>query len=680
MQKKITSKIRGGMNQKWPYNIPSEDAVSLVNCEYNIDGKLASRRGYRTFGSDVGSAPITSYYYYMHQDTRERVALANAGSILYVYDEANDEWDEVYWFNHEYETIPWLDNLGLRTRWDYVPYKGICYMSNGVSPYLKYDPTTNIATQIGVWYSGTVTVSASTNLVTRVAHGYTDNYEIYILSTSSTGTMTVDATTNICTVTGHWYSSWDVVIISTSGSVPWWLTARKRYYVSVIDANTFYLRDAQNGSNIDITSTGSGTHTANKVNNSNMPWGITAGQVYYVKVSDVDNFYLTKSPNGDALDITSAGSGTFRTYDLTERRMRYGAFVYNRLYSAGDDKNASTMYYTNVNPTDATNPNQNSVDMWADDIGRITWLYEYRDWVIVMWERKAYYFEPSWGVQKIDTQGGMWWNRFVKSVDNSTLYVGERGIEVLKYRDGVGSVDGLMSAPISSKLPYLLQYLTNEMRGNSAGWLNKRTNKYMMVWSNNGLDELDKIVCYDVRTGAFSEYDWEISVYDFGIYITAEGYEKQIFTADNGQCYEYDYGWTDNGAEIESLVETGWIDFNNSTESLEVEYVEWSGWIESSGEVTMDVTMNNDIGNILDGVTISVGDADYDSINIGISGNYDDWGTGKTMYKVVKRFPIYRRASAVKVYFYSSDQWILEWLSVVVGGVPYDLFPISQIG
>jgi hypothetical protein len=51
------------------------------------------------------------------------------------------------------------------------------------------------------------------------------------------------------------------------------------------------------------------------------------------------------------------------------------------------------------------------------------------------------------------------------------------------------------------------------------------------------------------------------------------------------------------------------------------------------------------------------------------------------MVKVVKRFPIYRRASAVHVQWDSSGvQWVLESVNVKAGGEVYDLFPYTQIG
>jgi hypothetical protein len=93
---------------------------------------------------------------------------------------------------------------------------------------------------------------------------------------------------------------------------------------------------------------------------------------------------------------------------------------------------------------------------------------------------------------------------------------------------------------------------------------------------------LDTVICYNARTGAFTTYDYACSdLYDFGIYINDAGSEKQIMTCADGRAYEYDYGWDDNGTAIATSVSTSWLSIAGETETLEVEYVEWSGWIET---------------------------------------------------------------------------------------------------
>lgn len=74
------------------------------------------------------------------------------------------------------------------------------------------------------------------------------------------------ATSDVCTATAHGLQTGDGPIqVSTTGTLPGGLAASTNYWVIKIDANTFYLAtslaNALAGTQIDITSTGTGTHT-----------------------------------------------------------------------------------------------------------------------------------------------------------------------------------------------------------------------------------------------------------------------------------------------------------------------------------------------------------------------------------------------------------------------------------
>lgn len=62
------------------------------------------------------------------------------------------------------------------------------------------------------------------------------------------------------------------------------------------------------------------------------------------------------------------------------------------------------------------------------------------------------------------------------------------------------------------------------------------------------------------------------------------------------------------------------------------------------------------------------------------SENYDDNGTTKTLYRFVKRIPIFRYASNVQYYVASTDcQWIIENVRLVYEDTNLDLFPYNNI-
>lgn len=74
-------------------------------------------------------------------------------------------------------------------------------------------------------------------------------------------TFTVNATTNLLNSTGHGLNNADDVTLKSSGSLPTGLSAQQKYYVINATANTLQLSEMPGGSAVDITDTGSGTHT-----------------------------------------------------------------------------------------------------------------------------------------------------------------------------------------------------------------------------------------------------------------------------------------------------------------------------------------------------------------------------------------------------------------------------------
>ena len=81
------------------------------------------------------------------------------------------------------------------------------------------------------------------------------------VSVKATGTVTVDASTDVFTATGHKLELGHAVEISTDGTLPGGLSASTKYYVIELTADTFKVSTTLDGSALDITSAGTGTHT-----------------------------------------------------------------------------------------------------------------------------------------------------------------------------------------------------------------------------------------------------------------------------------------------------------------------------------------------------------------------------------------------------------------------------------
>lgn len=109
------------------------------------------------------------------------------------------------------------------------------------------------------------------------------NWEIQNYDMPNAGSFTA-ATDDTCTRVSHGMKLGQIVQLSSSGTLPAGLSANTNYYVVPLTADTFKLStslaNAKSGTFVDITSTGSGTHTITP--NPGVFFSITsAGQVQY---------------------------------------------------------------------------------------------------------------------------------------------------------------------------------------------------------------------------------------------------------------------------------------------------------------------------------------------------------------------------------------------------------------
>lgn len=84
-------------------------------------------------------------------------------------------------------------------------------------------------------------------------------------TTTQSFTFTVDAGTDTLTATGHNFTNGTQVKVSSTTTLPAPLVAGTTYYVINTATNTLKLSATSGGSAIDITSTGTGTHTVEDV-------------------------------------------------------------------------------------------------------------------------------------------------------------------------------------------------------------------------------------------------------------------------------------------------------------------------------------------------------------------------------------------------------------------------------
>jgi hypothetical protein len=581
-------------------NIKDNQFTIAKNVYYNNAKQLQTRRWYATFGDPIGSDPATSYFFYQRDDTLENIAVCHSWDTFYTYNSSSDSRDSVYANNIAYETLPWKTTQ--RTRWDYAVYKNVIYMCDGVNPYQKYDGTTHSL----IWVSSlwTCTANNTTDKIALNSHGLSDNDEVYI---------------------------------TTSGTMPTWLTAY---------------------------------------------------QVYYVTWADTNDFQVTTTKNGTAIDFTTNGTGTLTLYKLTEPRIRYIQYQADRLYGAGDDANPSTLYYTNAAPSDWTNINQNVVVVWWDEAGRINGLGEYLQVPVVFKDQKSYVVDIATpAIETIDSQTGWYSDRTIQSINNTLVYFNERGIDALTKRTGVGDTSAIESQPLTEDVRKLTELVEEQQYNANCAWYIKKINNYYFTFDTNNDNRPDTTLVYNSAVKARTQYTFP-PIYDYGYYINSSNEYQYLFSHASGwQFYQYEYGFDDAGVDIDVEVQTKDFDFWEPAQEKLFGYVEVVGYKEEWNDITVSVLIDGETSWswLVNDTHINTSD-ETGAIWVSViwvdplgslPSDANEW---IIVYPYTVRLPIYQRWKTIAVNLSSTGvQWILEKMRFNVNNETYEVFSYWNI-
>lgn len=305
-----------GLNLQQPTTIADSDFTIAKNVFYNKSRQLQTRRWYVKFWDPIGSSPITSYYFMKRDDTQERIAVCNSGTVFYKYNENTWAFDSVQTWLTEYETLPWRTSR--RTRRDYTRYKNVIYMGNGVDPYASYDWSTY--TKIGV--------SAGVNLDS------------------------VDHTADTLTKTAHGLANWDELYITTGWAMPAGITSGQVYYVVNKTNDTFQISTARNGTAVAFTSNGTGTHTYYKLTKPRCRYMQYLGDRLYGAWDDANPTTLYYSAAAPADGTTISANAVVIAWD--ENGIINWLNEYNKLVLVFKDKK--------IYGVDVANSNVDAVD------------------------------------------------------------------------------------------------------------------------------------------------------------------------------------------------------------------------------------------------------------------------------------------------------------------------------
>ncbi len=169
-------------------------------------------------------------------------------------------------------------------------------------------------------------VAPATDQITLNGHGFANNQAVTYRTAGAEqfeGSAVEQAGADLITINGHGFITGDQVkysirdlVIENPNKPPAAITglaADQIYYVIRIDDNHIKLAaspgDATNGTAIAISNTAESAasgHILTRTNAATLS-GLTSGTTYYVKVIDANNFQLSATPGGAAIDIGAGG-------------------------------------------------------------------------------------------------------------------------------------------------------------------------------------------------------------------------------------------------------------------------------------------------------------------------------------------------------------------------------------
>lgn len=557
----------GWLNLNQPTDIEDNELTIAKNVFYNNSKQIQTRRWYRKFGNQIGSDPITSYFFYQRDDTLERIALCHSWWTMYEYD--GTTWNSVKTDLQEFETIPGLTDRRVRT--DYAVYKNVVYMMDGVNPYAYYDGTTY--NQIGIETAVTCTFDSTTDQVNKTAHWLTENSEVIFFTT------------------------WTI------------------------------------------------------------PAELNLNQVYYVIEVDADNFQVTDTPFGTAIDFTDDGTGTNTYSESNKPRARYIEFLNDTMFAASDDANPNTLYRTNTGQANSFNINQNVLVVWWDEQGRINGISIYSSVVLTFKTDKIYGVNIATpDSTPVDTQGGWYANRSIKNVGNSLVYFSERGVDTLQRRSWVDGVQAIESEPLSENVRKLMEMIQEKNYNSWSGIYIRPINNYYFAFDTDWDDRPDTVLVYNSTVSSWTQYTLP-ALYEFGQYINSDNERQFLFASASGwQMYQFEYGFDDDGTPIETEIQTKQRDFDDPAQLKMFQRVDVSGYKQEGQDMDIKVLIEWQVA-VEWQVTDTNIDFDAQTGTLGVDANgiqslwvaEGDDVEGLTLYPFTVRLPVMQRGIDIAV-------------------------------
>lgn len=393
------------------------------------------------------------------------------------------------------------------------------------------------------------------------------------------------------------------------------------------------------------------------------------------------------------------GVDNYRSYNGTtiteyggQPKFRYLRMETNRMFGAGDDDNPSSLYYSADAPADASTVNANTVVIGGDQIGKINGLHSLGNLILCGKDRKIYSVDISTpSALPIDSRAGWYSDRAIANVGNSLVYFTDAGLETLKQRSGVSGSSALESEPLTADLEELMDDITELQYNANCGWYIKPLNNYYFAYDSNNDNIPDSVIVYSSLVQAFSKYTLP-ALYDMGEYITSSEVVQYVFTSANGgQVYQFEEGFTDDGLAIPYTIKTKEWDFNVPFVEKDFYNFDIAGLCSTGQTVDISVIIDNEEGS---GATLSdtfIDETSTASLSVGSSpigvyplGGGAEGEDGITLYPYKIRVPAgFTRGFTGQVQLESTEsnpiQFTLDRISITYEANTDDVFEYNLI-
>jgi len=238
---------------------------------------------------------------------------------------------------------------------------------------------------------------------------------------------------------------------------------------------------------------------------------------------------------------------TVTKWGVSEQRGRYITAHKNMIFWAGDSSNPSAVYYSEIAPAAGSPGAWGEINVQTDDGDQIMNIIKLQDNLVIFKSNSIHVLygsnEDQFALREVQTSVGTIAPKSVSNIMNRLFFL---------YRDGVYTFDGTNVQYISDKVRPTMNNIADPGKC-AGGWKN---HKYYLSYSDGiAGSDIDKCMVYDILHESWTRF----TNYPVNMFNNYDGSqdgqininELYFGSAEQGEIYKVDEGYSDNGEDIE---------------------------------------------------------------------------------------------------------------------------------